>query len=460
MPMTTTTTDEAVKTIIKDRNEEFFDYLRLASVSTQNRNILPTVEYVKQMIEKTGGETQVLDDCGGNPVVYGYFPAGKKGNADKTVLFYNHYDVQPEDPLDEWKSEPFEPTVRDGILYCRGVSDNKANFVVRLYAIQALMDSEAGLPCNVKFLVEGEEENGSPNLGKYIKKYADLFTSDGCIWEFGGKDEEENFVIQTGVKGMAYFDLIVESAEVDIHSSLGAVIDNAAWRLTHALASLRDKDNHVLVDGFYDNIEHPSDYAREVVAEGKVNSKEMTRIYGLKHPFITKDLDWSTEEALAFYPTMTISGLLSGYTEEGTKTVLPRKASAKLDCRLVPGQDPKNIERVLRRHLDKEGFQDVELILLKGLKAFRSDLESPFVQTVKTAAEKVYGGPSKVVLSPTNPGSGPMAYFGEYLNVPVASSGCGYAESKAHGPNESVRLKDFEEGVLHMVQFLKDFQYA
>ena len=453
-------TDHSVQKIIQDRQEEFFDYLRLASVSTQNRNILPTVQYVKEMIEKTGGDTQVLDDCGGNPVVYGYFPAGKNGDPNKTVLFYNHYDVQPEDPLDEWKSEPFEPTVRDGVLYCRGVSDNKANFVIRLYAIEALMATEGGLPCNVKFLVEGEEENGSPNLGAYIEKYADLFSSDGCIWEFGGKDEEENFVIQTGVKGMAYFDLVVESADVDIHSSLGAVIDNAAWRLTHALASLRNKDNQVLVEGFYDNIEEPSEYARKVVNERKVNSKKMTDIYGLRHPFITKDLDWTTEEALTFYPTMTISGMLSGYTEEGTKTVLPRKASAKLDCRLVPGQDPKNIEKLIRANLDKEGFEDVELILLKGLKAFRSDLESPFVQTVRSSAEKVYGGPSRVILSPTNPGSGPMAYFGEHLNVPVASSGCGYAESKAHGPNESVRLKDFEEGTLHMVQFLKEFKTA
>ncbi|MER2063550.1 MAG: M20/M25/M40 family metallo-hydrolase [Alkalibacterium sp.] len=452
--------DQSVQKIIQDRQEEFFDYLRLASVSTQNRNILPTVQYVKDMIEKTGGQTQVLDDCGGNPVVYGYFPAGENGDPNKTVLFYNHYDVQPEDPLDEWESEPFEPTVRDGVLYCRGVSDNKANFVVRLYAIEALMESEDGLPCNVKFLVEGEEENGSPHLGAYIQKYADLFSSDGCIWEFGGKDEEENFVIQTGVKGMAYFDLVVESADVDIHSSLGAVIDNAAWRLTHALASLKNKHNHVLVEGFYDNIEEPSEYARRVVNERKVNSQKMSAIYGLKHPFITKDLDWTTEEALTFYPTMTISGLLSGYTEEGTKTVLPRKASAKLDCRLVPGQDPENIEKLIRAHLDKEGFEEVQLILLKGLRAFRSDLESPFVQTVRSSAEKIYGGPSRVVLSPTNPGSGPMVYFGEYLNVPVASSGCGYAESKAHGPNESVRLKDFEEGTRHMIQFLKDFQYA
>lgn len=454
------TSSNSVKTIIDKRKKEFFDYLRLDSVSTQNRSIEPTVKYVTELISSTGGDFQVLDDLGGNPVVYGFFKAGPKGNADKTVLFYNHYDVQPEDPLDEWETDPFDPTVIDGKLFCRGVTDNKANFILRLYAIEYLMQSEEGLPCNVKFLVEGEEENGSPNLDAYLKKYADLFKSDGCIWEFGGKNEKEQFVIETGVKGMAYFDVFVESADVDIHSSLGAVVDNAAWRLTHALASLRDKHNHVLVDGFYDDIEQPSASAQQAVKEKKVSQDKIAAIYGLKHPFITEQLDWTAEEALAFYPTMTICGLLSGYTDEGTKTVLPRKASAKLDCRLVPGQDPLKIEQLLRQHLDKNGFADVKLDLLKGSKAFRSDIDHPFVQTVKESAEEVYGTSSEVVLSPTNPGTGPMFSFGEHLGIPVASSGCGHAEGKAHAPNESIRLTDFEQGTHHMVEFLKQFKDA
>lgn len=451
---------QRVKDIIDQREKEFFDYLRLDSVSTQNRSIEPTVKYVKELIEKTGGDVKVLDDLGGNPVVYGYFKAGPKGNPEKTVLFYNHYDVQPEDPLEEWETDPFEPTVIDGKLFCRGVTDNKANFILRLYAIEYLMQSEEGLPCNVKFLVEGEEENGSPHLDLYLEKYADLFKSDGCIWEFGGKNEKEQFVIETGVKGMAYFDLFVESADVDIHSSLGAVVDNAAWRLTHALASLRDKDNHVLVEGFYDGIENPSESARNAVKERKVSQEKIAGIYGLKHPFITENLDWTAEEALAFYPTMTICGLLSGYTEEGTKTVLPRKASAKLDCRLVPGQDPLKIEQLLRGHLDEHGFSDVDLVLLKGQKAFRSDIDHPFVQTVKQSADEVYGSHNEVVLSPTNPGTGPMYSFGKHLGIPVASSGCGYAQGKAHAPNESIRLTDFEEGTHHMIAFLKKFKDA
>ncbi|WP_179128561.1 M20/M25/M40 family metallo-hydrolase [Marinilactibacillus piezotolerans] len=451
------TLEEKLQTVIDDRMDEFFDYLRLESVSTQDRMIPETVEYVKGMLERTGGEVQILDDLGGNPVVYAYFPAGKKGNAEKTILFYNHYDVQPEDPIDEWESAPFEPTVKDGILYCRGVADNKANLMVRLNAIEALLDTEEGLPCNVKFLIEGEEENGSPSLGAYLEKYADLFKADACIWEFGGKDEDENYVIEAGIKGMAYFDLAVESADVDIHSSIGAVVDNAAWRLTHALASLRSADNQILVEGFYDDITPPTDLEKEVVGKKPFDEDKTQALYGLKHPLITKDLDWTPNEALAFYPTMTICGFISGYTGPGSKTVLPRAASAKLDCRIVPGQDPEKIHDLIRTHLDKHGFEDVKLELIKAQKAFRSDLTNDFVTTVVESAQKAYGEGTDIVLSPNNAGTGPMYNFDKYLSLPVLSSGCGWANSKAHAPNESVRLKDFHEGTAHMAYLLQDF---
>lgn len=449
--------EKTVKKISDDRENEFFDYLRLDSVSAQDRKIPETVAYVKSLIEETGGETKVLDDLGGNPVVYGFFPAGNHGNKDRTLLFYNHYDVQPEDPIEEWDSIPFEPTVKDGILYCRGVADNKANLMVRLYAIQALLETEGELPCNIKFLVEGEEENGSPSLGGYLEKYADLFKADACIWEFGGKDKEENFVIDAGIKGMAYFDIYVESADIDIHSAMGAVVNNAAWRLTNALASMRTGDNRIHVDGFYDNIIPPTEFEKEVVANYPTNEAGFKELYGLKHSFITNDLDCTPEEALTFYPTMTICGFSSGYSGPGSKTVLPRIASAKLDCRLVPGQDPEYIRDVIRQHLDKQGFEDVIVDLIKGQKAFRSDLTDDFVDVVVNSAKKAYGAETDVILSPNNAGTGPMYNFDKYLKLPVLSSGCGWANSKAHAPNESVRLKDFHDGTLHMVYLLEEF---
>ncbi|API90157.1 acetylornithine deacetylase [Marinilactibacillus sp. 15R] len=443
------------KETAEQNQKQFFDYLRLESVSTQGRMISETAEFVKSLIEEFGGKAELLNDLGGHPIVYGFFEAGQKGNAEKTLLFYNHYDVQPEDPLDEWKTTPFEPTIIDEILYCRGVSDNKANFMARLNAIQLLNESEEGLPCKVKFLVEGEEEIGSPNIDLYLEKYADLFEADACIWESGSKDSEERFTIDAGIKGIAYFDAWVESADVDIHSSKGAVVDNAAWRLTHALSSLRTKDHQVTIDGFYEMMKPPTELERSFVEKIPFNADKLKENYGLKNPLIVEKMDRTPQEALILYPTLTISGLLSGYIGPGSKTVLPRKAQAKIDVRLVPGMDPNDVYKVIRKHWDKNGFNDVQLKLLTGEKSFRTDLSDPFVDIVLNSAKKVYG--EDVVLNPNSPGTGPMHGFGKYLKVPILGSGTGWAKSGAHAPNENVRLKDFYQGIEHMVTLLSNF---
>lgn len=442
---------------ISDKNMyTFYDYLRLDSVSTQGRNILETAAFVKKLIESVGGKGELLSDFGGNPIVYGSFEAGRGGNKEKTLLFYNHYDVQPEDPIDEWESEPFEPTVKEGILYCRGVSDNKANFMARINAIAALNETEEGLPCNVKFLVEGEEEIGSPNIDLYLEKYAELFKADACIWESGSKDNQERFVIDAGIKGIAYFEATVESADIDMHSSLAAVADNAAWRLTHALASLRNEKNEILIDGFYNLMTPPTEFEKEVVEKLPFNPEATRETFGLKQPFITDQLSYTPQEALVLYPTLTISGLQSGYTGPGTKTVLPRQAFAKIDVRLVPGYEPKNVKDAIRHHLDAHGFEDVQLDLLTGEKPFRTDLTDPFVKTVVESAQKTYGE-ENVILRPNSPGTGPMYGFGEYLNVPILGSGTGWAKSGAHAPNENIRLEDFYQGVQHIATLLTDF---
>lgn len=449
-------TREVLKEIADKNREVFYDYLRLDSVSTQGRNIPETAAFVKKLIESVGGKGELLDDLGGNPIVFGSFEAGKGGNKEKTLLFYNHYDVQPEDPLDEWETEPFEPTVKDGILYCRGVSDNKANFMSRINAIAALNSTEEGLPCNIKFLVEGEEEIGSPNIDLYLEKYADLFKADACIWESGNKDNQERFVIDAGIKGIAYFEASVESADIDMHSSLAAVADNAAWRLTHALASLRNENNEIIIEDFYTLMTPPTDYEREVVEKLPFNPEATQATYGLKQPFITDQLNYTPQEALVFYPTLTISGLWSGYTGPGTKTVLPRKATAKIDVRLVPGYDPENVKLAIRNHLDKQGFKDVKVELLTGEKPFRTDLTDPFVRTVVESAKKTYGE-DKVILRPNSPGTGPMHGFGEYLDVPILGSGTGWSKSGAHAPNENIRLADFYQGIEHIVTLLNEF---
>lgn len=439
--------------------EALFALLRLESVSAQGRQIQETAAFVSEAIKESGGESEILNDLGGYPVVYGYFSAGEKGDASKTLLFYNHYDVQPEDPINEWQTAPFEPTVIDGQLFARGVSDNKANFMSRLVAIQALKAAEGGLPCNVKFFVEGEEEIGSPNIDVYLEKYADKFQADVCIWESGSKDSEERMVISAGVKGIAYFEASVESADIDIHSSQAAVVDNAAWRLVHALSTMRDVNHNITIAGFKDMRTEPSEAEKASVAAFPYNEAATVDTYGLKHPLITDQLTYSAQEALILYPTMTISGILSGYTGQGTKTVLPRQAMAKIDVRLVPGYLPETVYDVLRAHFDQQGFPDVKLELLTGVKPFRTDISDAFIEDVMSSAKEVYGE-DKVVLELNSAGTGPMSGFGQYLNVPILGAGTGWVKSGAHAPNENIRTTDYYQGVEHIMVLLHKFAKA
>ncbi|MED1949849.1 M20/M25/M40 family metallo-hydrolase [Brevibacillus centrosporus] len=438
--------------------ETLKEYLRFPTISAQHKAIPETVEFVAKMITSTGGEVQILDELGGNPVIYAFFAAGSEGDASKTLLFYNHYDVQPPEPFAEWNSEPFDPVIEDGKLFARGVADNKGDLVARLTAIQILNRELGGLPCNIKFMIEGEEEIGSPNLEPYLKEYQELFAADACIWEFGSKDEEDRISMVAGIKGMAYMELTCVGADIDMHSSVGAYVDNAAWRLVQALASMKNKQNEILVEGFFDGIEEPTDGEKQVVAELPFDEEAVSKLYGLKRPLITAEKGTDPREAMVFHPTMTICGLESGYTGEGAKTVLPKSARAKVDCRLVPGQDPQHILACIQKHLLAHGFDDVKAMMINGQKAYRSDFHHPFVAHVLDTAKVIYEkGP---VLAPNSAGTGPMFAFGETLKLPIVSTGVGWVGSKAHAPNESIRLQDFEQGIAHMVLLLSGFAAA
>lgn len=436
--------------------EQLFNYIRKESVSAQGRMITETAEFVKEVIEQHGGEAKILDDQGGHPIVYGYFAASESGNDKRTILFYNHYDVQPEDPIDEWETVPFEPTVKDGMIYGRGISDNKANFMARISAIEAMQNTDQGLPCNIKFFVEGEEEIGSPTINKYIEKYADLFQADACVWEAGGKDNDEHYVISGGVKGCAYFDFSVRSAKVDIHSSKAAVIDNAAWRMVQALATMRTQDNKIIVDDFYEPMIAPTDTEKQMVENTPFDIKAMRDQYDLTRPLITEDLDYSNQAAMMLYPTLTISGIQTGYTGEGTKTVLPSYAAAKVDVRIVPGYTPEKVYDILRNHLDNHGFDDVQIELITAVPAFRTNPDDPFVGLAIETARKIYGSDNPI-FEINSAGSGPMAAFGEILDVPIVGAGSEWAESGAHGPNENIRITDYEQQIAYIMTLMKDF---
>ncbi|MCI1985100.1 MAG: M20/M25/M40 family metallo-hydrolase [Lactobacillus sp.] len=427
---------------------ELEDYLRIPTISAQNKGIRQTVEWVKAAF--TALDADIVDewhDQGGNPVVYAEF----KGQQDKTILFYNHYDVQPPEPLAEWHTEPFEPTVVNGELIARGVADDKGELMYRLTTLRWLKD-HGGFPVNMKFFVEGEEEIGSPHVGQYVQAHAAELAADACIWETGGKNEAEHFQITAGMKGIVSFDLSVQTAAADIHSSLGTYVDNAAWRLVQALASLRDAENHIHIDGFYDDIQPLDDASQAAIAAMDFDGEAIKKTYGLKRPFITDQ----PKEAAATAPSLTINGLSSGYEGEGLKTIVPKSALAKLDCRLVPGQEPRKIAALIQKQLEKNGFADVRLHYNLGEDAFHSDLNDPHLQIAKAVGEEVYGE-TAVRFVPMMPGGGPAKFFADALQLPIIAVGVTYAGSGPHAPNESVRVADYQQGTYYLLRLLEEF---
>lgn len=445
-----------VKETLHQSIHDLKQFCELESISAHKKMIPETVGFLENYVISLGGSVKILDEVpGGNPVLFASFDAGPNGKHDRTLLFYNHYDVQPAEPLEEWDTPAFEVTEKDGKLFARGIADNKGDLIARLSAIRILQEEKGGLPCNIKFLLEGEEEIGSPNLPFYLEKYTELFSADACIWEHADKDEKNRVNLMAGVKGMAYFELTCVSADIDLHSKVGPLVQNAAWRLTHALTSMKNSQHEIMVDGFFDGIIPPTELEMEYVRKIPFDEESFVEMYGLKLPLLTNYSGQDPREALIFNPTMTICGIESGYYGEGSKTVLPKKALAKLDCRIVPGQDPQHILHCIESHLHKHDFSDISVKLLTGVKAYRSDLSHPFVSLMVRTAQEVYD--CEVVLSPNNAGTGPMTDFGHSLHLPIVSTGVGWSQSRLHAPNESIRISDFEEGIVHIAYLIEEF---
>jgi acetylornithine deacetylase/succinyl-diaminopimelate desuccinylase-like protein len=431
--------------------EELKHYVAQPSISAQNLGLKECAAMVKEMLEKRGFTAEVMATDGA-PVVFGE----RKGKSDKTLLIYNHYDVQPPEPLELWESPPFEPEIRNGKMYGRGVSDDKSHLTARLHAIDAILDDEGELPCNIKFIIEGEEETASMHLHDYISKNLGRLKADACIWEFGGVDHRDKPVQYLGLRGICYVELSVTSLGTDVHSGLGgSILPNAAWRLTWALASLKGVDERIRIPGFYDDVIPPSARDRELMdALPEVAEEYLTR-YGAKGFIkgLTGGTDLKIEEV--FVPTCTICGLTSGYQGAGSKTVQPAFASAKVDFRLVPNQMPQDILKKLRAHLDAEGFSDVKIEFLGGEPAARTDPDDPFVKIVVDTAEEVFDAKMEIV--PMIGGSGPNYPFVHDLGLPVVTMGHGYPDTKAHAPNENIRIDLYVQHAKHMVRVIKEF---
>ncbi len=431
--------------------EELKRYVAQPSISAQNLGLDECAALVKEMLEKRGFKAEIMSTDGA-PVVF----AERKGKSDKTLLIYNHYDVQPPEPLDLWESPPFEPEIRNGKMYGRGVSDDKSHLTSRLFAIDAILDEDGQLPCNIKFIIEGEEETASVHLHEFVTNNMDKLKADACIWEFGGVDHRDKPMQYLGLRGICYVELSVESLGTDVHSGLGgSIFPNAAWRLVWALNNLKGADERILIPGFYDDVIPPTARDRELMDNLPDVADEYKTRYGVKE-FI-KGLKGGTDLKVeeVFTPTCTICGLNSGYQGPGSKTVQPAKASAKVDFRLVPIQKPADILKKLRAHLDAQGFSDVEITFLGGEPAARTDPDDPFIKMVVDTSTEIYGVPMEIV--PMVGGSGPSYPFVHDLGLPVATMGLGYPDTKAHAPNENIRIDLYLLHAKHMARVIREF---
>lgn len=418
------------------------------SVAAQKWGMEECANLVAESLAARGFAVQILP-TGGSPVVFGE----RKGRVDRTLIVYDHYDVQPPEPLDLWETPPFEPTIREGRLFARGVADNKGNLVGRLHAIDAILAAEGELPCTIKFVVEGEEEIGSVNLEPFVKAHRDLLAGDVCVWEVGGVDHEDTPIQMLGLRGICYVELHARTANQDVHSGTGgSIFHNAAWRLVWALNSLKDQDEHILLPGFYDDVIPPTDREIALLAKGPKMIPYYQETYGLDG--FLKDIEDELELAIqgVYQPTCTICGLTAGYQGTGSKTVLPATASAKVDFRLVPNQTPAKVLEQLRTHLDAHGFEDIEIVDLGGNPAAKTDPDHPAVAMAVQAARDVYEKPTRLI--PMIGGSGPNFIFQKYLDVPIISSGAGDSQSNAHAPNESISLDLYQKGAKHFARLV------
>ncbi len=421
------------------------------SVGAQNLGLRECSALVAEMLRKRGFAVSLMETKGA-PVVYGEHA----GRSDKTLLIYNHYDVQPPEPLELWETPPFEPSLRGGKLYGRGVSDDKGHITARLHALDALLATNGELPCRVKFIIEGEEETASVNLFEFVRQNTALLKADACIWEFGSVDHRDVPIEHLGLRGICYVELSVETAATDVHSGLGgSILANAAWRLVWALNTLKGSDEKILIPGFYDSVRPPSERDRELMAAMPEIADEYRTRFGVQHFLkgLTGGVDLRIEEV--FSPTCTICGLSSGYQGPGSKTVLPARASAKVDFRLVPDQDPDDVLKKLRNHLDRQGFTDIQIADLGGDPPARTDPDDPFIQLVTRTAEEVFETPMQLV--PLIGGSGPSYPFVHDLHLPVATAGLGHPDTRAHAPNENIRLDLYLKHARHMVRILSEF---
>jgi len=421
------------------------------SVAATGQGMAEMANLVRVHLTHLGATVQTVE-TGGAPILLATL-----GQGPRTLLIYNHYDVQPPDPIELWTTPPFQPDVRDGKLFARGVSDNKGDLMCRLHAIEAWQNTIGDLPFKITWVIEGEEEVGSPHLAHFARMYAAQLRANGCLWETGGKNEDDRIGLTMGLKGIQYLELRVRGAKRDLHSGYAAIAPSPVWRLIWALNTLKDEHDNITIDHYLDHVRAPNEAELAMLKAMPFDEAKKLASLGIDW-FINDEHGLDVLTRFYYGPTVTICGIHAGYTGEGMKTVLPNYAFAKIDCRLVPNLTPELCISLLRAHLDRRGFSDIDIVPLSGEHPALSPVEADIVTACQSAAREVYQ--HEPVMIPLSPGSGPMYPLTTALNIPTVMAGIGYSDARAHAPDENIRLSDYFEGLRFMGRLIERFSPA
>lgn len=451
--------NEVIDVIRKQRDryvEELQEFLRLPSVSTdpeRKQDMVRTAEFVVAQLKKAGVPTADLVPTPGHPIVYGEWIVDP---GLPTVLLYGHYDVQPVDPLELWTTGPFDPTVRDGKLYARGATDDKGQLMIHFKSLEAFRAAGRKPPVNLRFLIEGEEEIGSPNLDAFIRDNLDRLRCDAVLVSDTAMFAPDLPSICYGLRGLAYMEVRVQGPNRDLHSgSFGGPVRNPANALATLIAAMKDESGRVTIPHFYDDVVPLTEREREEWRRLPFDEERFKA--DLKVDALDGEAGYSPLELLWARPTLDVNGMLSGFTGEGAKTVLPAWAMAKISMRLVPNQEPHKIEELFTRFVEENAPAGVrvEVKSLHGGKPWVAPLDHPALQAGAEALEKAFG---KRPVFQREGGSIPVvATLDELLQVPVVLLGFGLPTENAHSPNEHFHLKNFYRGIEASAHFLTLF---
>ncbi|WP_373895611.1 dipeptidase [Virgibacillus natechei] len=428
------------------------DFLSIPSVSTDSahkQDIEKAAGFLVTYLTDIGFENVEKQETSGHPLVYGEYNGA--GSDAPTVLFYGHYDVQPADPLDLWDSDPFKPEVRDGRLFARGSSDDKGQVFMHLAVFEAYMKTEGKLPLNVKVCIEGEEEVGSENLYDVLHEKKEQFDADFAVISDSGMVAENQPTILYGLKGFTGIEINVTGPDHDLHSGMyGGAVRNPIMALNHILASMKNEEEVITVDGFYDDVEPLTDEERTLIAD--VQGEDYPEATGA--PETVSEKGYTAKEHTMARPTFEINGIYGGYQGEGTKTIIPSSATAKITCRLVPGQDPEKIQGLLEEHVKRVAPTGITVDVKKeklSAKAYKVEPEHDLIKKAANSYTKAFG---KETVYIRMGGSIPVVEWIEGIyGMPIVLMGFGTPDDRLHSPNESFPLDSFDKGMETLVYY-------